>query len=235
MSAIALSNSIDLRNRDVREAEYLDIVKKYKKEEVHILADMFPNIVTTMEKFAQDRQPHDVLGDLFNELELSNHWKGQYFTPHHICEFMGEITMGDGDNCRIIKENGYIKFCEPSSGSGAMVLGLARAMYNNKFNYCKDMFVEATDIDIICVYMTYIQLSLYGIPARVIHGNSLSMERWSAWITPTYIFDGWNFKLYKELNKMNERDTVDSKKEEIEIQDFVVTDITLQCEQISLF
>ncbi len=32
--------------------------------------------------------------------------------------------------------------------------------------------------------MTYIQLSLYGIPAVVIHGNTLTQEAWSEWFTP---------------------------------------------------
>jgi hypothetical protein len=32
--------------------------------------------------------------------------------------------------------------------------------------------------------MAYIQLSLYGIPAMVIHGNTLTMEEWDRWYTP---------------------------------------------------
>ena len=32
--------------------------------------------------------------------------------------------------------------------------------------------------------MTYIQLSLYEIPAMVIHGNTLTMEEWDRWYTP---------------------------------------------------
>lgn len=29
-----------------------------------------------------------------------------------------------------------------------------------------------------------IQLALYGIPAVIIHGNSLTVEEWSHWFTP---------------------------------------------------
>ncbi len=39
--------------------------------------------------------------------------------------------------------------------------------------------------------MAYIQLSLYGIPAVVIHANTLSAEEWSRWYTPVYIIEGW--------------------------------------------
>ena len=42
--------------------------------------------------------------------------------------------------------------------------------------------------------MCYIQLSLYGIPAVVVHGNSLTNEEWSSWQTPVYIIDGWRWK-----------------------------------------
>lgn len=49
----------------------------------------------------------------------------------------------------------------------------------------------ATDIDLKCVYMCYLQLSLYGIPAVVIHGNTLTLEEWSRWFTPVYIAHGW--------------------------------------------
>jgi hypothetical protein len=36
--------------------------------------------------------------------------------------------------------------------------------------------------------MTYIQSLLYGIPAIVIHGNSLTSEEWSRWYSP-YAFE----------------------------------------------
>jgi len=32
--------------------------------------------------------------------------------------------------------------------------------------------------------MAYIQLSLYGNPAVIIHGNALTVEEWSHWFTP---------------------------------------------------
>lgn len=56
------------------------------------------------------------------------------------------------------------------------------------------MVVTAQDIDLKCVHMTYLQLSLYGIPAVVIHGNTLTVEEWSRWYTPVYMLDGWAWK-----------------------------------------
>lgn len=53
-----------------------------------------------------------------------------------------------------------------------------------EFDYRHNTFFVAQDIDIRRVWMAYIQLSLYGIPAMVIHGNTLTMEEWDRWYTP---------------------------------------------------
>lgn len=58
------------------------------------------------------------------------------------------------------------------------------AMQRKGIDYRRKSFFVAQDIDIRCVWMAYIQLSLYGIPAVVIHGNTLTMETWSRWYTP---------------------------------------------------
>jgi hypothetical protein len=42
--------------------------------------------------------------------------------------------------------------------------------------------------------MTYLQLALYGVPAVVIHGNSITCEEFSRWYTPVYILGGWVWK-----------------------------------------
>lgn len=73
---------------------------------------------------------------------------------------------------------------EPTCGSGTMVIGAIWAMQRKEFDYRHNTFFVAQDIDIRCVWMAYIQLSLYGIPAMVIHGNTLTMEEWDRWYTP---------------------------------------------------
>lgn len=65
-----------------------------------------------------------------------------------------------------------------------MVIGAIWAMQHHGFDYRHNTFFVAQDIDIRCVWMAYIQLSLYGIPAMVIHGNTLTMEEWDRWYTP---------------------------------------------------
>lgn len=37
-------------------------------------------------------------------------------------------------------------------------------------------------------------ISIYGIPAVVIHGDSITVEEWSRWYTPAYVWGGWVFE-----------------------------------------
>ncbi len=193
MSAISISNTIDWENAEKREAEYLEIVKRYNKEELDKIVQIFVELVREMTYEAESKGPTDILGQVFHGLELHNKYKGQFFTPFHICEFMGQITLTDNINDGIMEKE-YISLCEPCVGSGGLVIGFASAMNNNKMDYQRRLCVTACDIDIKCVHMAYLQLGLYGIPAKIIHGNSLTNEVWSVWYTPTYMINGWAFK-----------------------------------------
>ena len=81
---------------------------------------------------------------------------------------------------------------EPTCGSGTMVIACIWEMKKRGFDYRNKSFFVAQDIDIRCVWMAYIQLTLYQIPAVVIHSNTLTMESWSYWYTPNatpYLMD----------------------------------------------
>lgn len=189
MSAIAISNSVDWTHKKERETRYLEIINTYEKREQILFPKLFAYLVNALEYEVAINGPSDILGGIFHELELHNKWKGQFFTPVNVCEAIGMITVGD--KAQIVEEKGFLTLGEPCVGSGAMVLGFAKAMQNNKMNYCSQMVVTAQDIDLKCVHMAYIQFALYGIPAVVIHGNTLTVEEWSRWYTPIYMVDGW--------------------------------------------
>lgn len=194
--AISISNSVDWNHQEEREAQYLETINKYTPDEQKILVETFSELVVALEREHIKGGPTDLLGKVFHSLELHNKYHGQFFTPFHICEFMGHIALGDGGEAGnavsgALSQKGYVSVCEPCVGSGGMVLGFANAMYKNKLNYCEQMIAYCCDIDIKCVYMAYLQLSLYGIPAVIIHGNSLTLEEWSQWYTPVYMLRGW--------------------------------------------
>ena len=199
MSAIAVSNAIDKNQREEREAEYLETVRKYTPEEQNIFAQMIGELVIALDKENKENGPTDLLGKIFHSLELHNKYKGQYFTPHDICNLMGSITLNSKQHEEELSKKGFITLMDECVGSGGLVLGFANAMRDNKLNYQKQLVVYCLDIDIKCVYMTYLQLSLFGIPAVVIHGDTLKNEEWSKWYTPVYILDGWKKNWYEYL------------------------------------
>lgn len=208
--AISISNSVDWNHREEREAQYLKIIDKYSHEEQDIFAEAFSELIVALQKEYDINGPTDLLGKIFHNLELHNKYHGQFFTPFNVCELMGQLSLGNVDDKvdDSLAKKGYVSVYEPCVGSGGLVLGFANSMYRKNLNYCKQMVVYCCDIDIKCVYMTYIQLSLYGIPAVVVHGNSLTVEEWSKWYTPVYLLDEWplreketNFELYSRQTK----------------------------------
>lgn len=183
MSATAISNAVDKIHFEEREKLYMEAIQKYSKEELEEFPKLLAGLVCAMEPYTEE--PVDILGELFHGLDLHNKYNGQFFTPGHVCDLMGKLTLGEHD--KIIEERGYITVCEPCAGSGAMIMGFAKAMAESHYDYQGQMVVIATDIDLKCVHMTYIQCALYGIQAVVQHGDTLQMKTWSEWYTPIYM------------------------------------------------
>lgn len=84
-----------------------------------------------------------------------------------------------------------------------MILALVKALKKRNINYQQELLVEATDISDVCAYMTYIQLSLYGIPAIVYCGNTLTREIRFVMRTPLYCLQYLKFNSFF-MNNENE-------------------------------
>ena len=190
MGALAYSNLADLRNRDEREKRYLDIVKRYKPEEI----ERFAHALGALKMCLQLSGFDDVLGSVFMELELGNKWAGQFFTPFSVSQAMARMSADD-KLANTIRERGFVTVNDPCTGGGAMLIAFAQVLSEQGFEPYKHMHVTAQDIDIKAVHMTYLQLAILDIPAIVIHGNTLSLECRSLWFTPTHILNGWTYRL----------------------------------------
>ncbi|WP_233874930.1 N-6 DNA methylase [Paraburkholderia adhaesiva] len=210
MSAIALSNRFDFAQRDGREKRYLEIAKGYTPEEVTKIANMFAELLMCYRERTDElgspglgmrhqfNNDVDVLGKLFSTLEIGNDRMGQFFTPGCVQNFMAQMALHDEDKVREqLREHGFVTVLEPACGAGGMVVALAEAFHNLGFNYPTQFHATCVDKDRLCVHMTYLQLSLRGIPAIVVHGDSLTLQTWATWYTPPHIFLGWNAKLQK--------------------------------------
>lgn len=194
MGAISISNAVDLANREKREARYMEVIKRYRPDELQAFPKMLAELTLALE-----HKPEDVLGRSFHDLELHNKWAGQYFTPYPLCQMMARMTLNDsGDLEARIKERGFLTAQEPACGSGAMVIALAQEMHAAGINYQQHLHTTAIDIDTKCVHMAYLQFALLHIPGIIVHGNSLSLEEYDHWYTPAHILGGWMWKLRRE-------------------------------------
>lgn len=179
ITANSIAAQMDPDNAEEREKRYAEIASKMEPETLDSYARMLAMLWLAIHEHEDD--PCDILGDIYHELRLNNEWNGQFFTPDNICRMMAEVINPVTDTT---DHNGPITINEPSCGSGTMVIGAVWAMKRKNFDFQRNSFFVAQDIDIRCVWMAYIQLSLYGIPAVVIHGNTLTMEEWSRRYTP---------------------------------------------------
>jgi len=196
LGALAISNSVDWTQRNVREERYLRIIKKYEPSEAHRFPEMLAELTMAME-YGHD----DVLGQVFGELEMGNDARGQYFTPYEVCQVMASLTIG-GDRylAERLAERGFVTVNEPACGAGAMAIAFAEALTEKGFNSQRCLHITAQDIDSRAIHMAYLQLSLLHIPATLILGNTIMREESELWYTPAHILGGWSYKLSKTLD-----------------------------------
>lgn len=206
ISSFSMYNAF-LHSQEIEE-KYLSVVSKYEKSEIEIFVKMFSNLILMYESKGEIT---DILGELYMKERMESKDLNQFFTPFHIAEFMGKINCGTKEEMqKIIDKNGYITLSEPCCGAGAMILGFAKALKDEDINYQQDLLVYAVDISEVCTYMTYIQLSLYGIPAIVYCGETLSMKMNFHLETPLYFMNYWKFRNRKNTknDENNETDEI---------------------------
>lgn len=173
---------------DKIEQQYLETIKHYTKEQAEEFSKLLALLVEALEEKYQD-----FLGQAYMKLNLGNAVSGQFFTPYHVSQLMSEINFAESEI--ILKEKDFITLSEPCCGSGGMIIAYAETMKEKNYNYQNQLFVEAIDIDENCFMMTYLQLSLLGIPARVILGDTISLNFQKVLYTPLYFINGFSYRL----------------------------------------
>lgn len=196
LMALTLSNSCDWVNYQPREKEYLSIVGKYSKEEVSIFVKMFSHLALA----SACPLAGDVLGEIYMSEDMGNKDSGQFFTPYSVCRLMASINTNADDIKKIYSEKGYLTISDPAVGAGATLLAMYETMLEAGVAGEK-VYMDGVDIDLAAAQMAYVQLSLRGVAATIKHGNSLSNEVWSVWITPAFILNGWGRRLKNEYSK----------------------------------
>lgn len=162
--AISISNASDIFHTGVwrqREEDYVGTMAKYTDHEQETFAEMTALLVEALGCGLRD-----VMGDIYMQLGQNNKQAGQFFTPYGVSRLIAAV---DGDAIR----GGRYHVQEPSCGSGGMVIAVADALRQRGYNYQRLLWVVAQDLEWRCVHMCYVQLSLLGIKATVVQGDTL--------------------------------------------------------------
>jgi hypothetical protein len=183
MAAATLHNAFQF-DQEV-EDEYMSIAKRYTREELDTFAQLLALTALGLEE-----ESGDFLGQVFEGALLANERHGQFFTPFSISQLLAGVALPE-----TLPEGRILKLYEPACGAGGMVIAAALVFQERGLNYQRQLYVEAQDIDATCFNMAYIQLSLLGIPATVILGDTLALERRRAWATSMYWIHGFEFRL----------------------------------------
>lgn len=167
MMALSIQNACSLWEDQLyqkRENEYIELSKRYSSKELVTMCEMMAMLTEQYEEGFDD-----ILGDIFMKSGMGSSAAGQFFTPYHLSSLNSRLAISSIQP----DERGIYKINEPSSGGGGMIIALAEVMKENGINYQKKMDVVAQDLDWKGVYMTYVQLSLLGIPALCVQGDTL--------------------------------------------------------------
>ena len=165
-SSLAISNSITVFKNETwkkREESYKDVMKRYNHQEQEKMILMLAYLAETLETNIKD-----VLGEIYMRAGMGSKAAGQFFTPFHLSKLCSDISLPT------ISDDGKIYLNEPSCGGGGMIIATASSLKDKGINYQDVLEVTAQDLDWKGVYMCYLQLSLLGISAVCIQGNTLA-------------------------------------------------------------
>lgn len=192
MSAIAIHNS--LRRCPKKEERFLATKSRYTDEEYAKFQHLFQLLTEALEA-----EPGDVIGSVFMTLGLSDKKrKGQCYTPNSLSTLCGQLALMDTATINEqIRKHGYYRYYEPCIGAGSLVIGFCKHFKEMGHNPQRELLVVGQDIDLKAVQMSYVQLSLLGIPAVIEHADPLTKEVFDSWGTPFYYFQ--QAKFIKEI------------------------------------
>ena len=175
----ALSLSQCCFKTEKREQQYIETIKEDPAQEKKKMAAMRAETI--------ESSPDNILGNLFMLSGWGNKNTGQFFTPYSVS--LAAARLQSYENNKIVKMN------EPAAGAGGMIIAVAQAMKENGINYQKQLRVIAQDLDLTAFYMCYTQLSLMGIDAKCVQGDTLENQPFlnldeNVFLTPMYFING---------------------------------------------
>lgn len=195
LAAISLRNAVDIRNRATYEERYAQIASGYSDTHRQKFATALGILMDAIYAAAAGDAPFcDWCGELFMESGTSNSRMGQFFTPYTVSKVTAQGIISEKDvRAKIGDGNGVFTISDSACGAGGLIVAAIEKLRTMGINYAHNVFVDCGDIDSRCVHMTYLTLSILGVPAVVRLGDALKLEYREAWFTPAYIFNCAHF------------------------------------------
>lgn len=133
------------------------------------------------------------MGQIFMELEIGSDHMGQYFSTYSLSVLAARLTAGYMHSQ--LEHKPFITFHDPAVGAGGLVNAFAEVLAEQGINYQDKLFASCIDIDATAAHMCYLQLSLLGIPAEVVIGNTLTLAVRRTYRTPMWYVGNWRGRL----------------------------------------
>ncbi|MCD0160012.1 SAM-dependent DNA methyltransferase [Deinococcus sp. 6YEL10] len=159
------------------EALYLDTIKGLSAHDLDVIVRAFHQLVVDME-----RRPFlDLLGPVRMEVmhRLDRQQNGAFYTPFCLNRLMADLLTA-GDPRAMFTPGEILAANEPACGTSGMVLAVAEHLTNHGVTPLH-MRWTVHDLSQTSCYASYINLTLWGVPATVVCGDTLRMTVNWAW------------------------------------------------------
>lgn len=172
-----------------KRAKHLEkLLENYEEAEQDAFFHTFQELARTIAQNAEAGIYQDLFSVPYMEYCSVKHSLKQDFSPSGVGNLIGQLVFEGHPE---LPPEGYMTLNDATCGSGTLLLEAVGRFAAKGFNPSEQLVIQASDVDAYCVQMTYIQLSLYGVPAVVIHGEVIAMEEYERWYTPVYLWDKW--------------------------------------------
>lgn len=165
--------------RDRLEAQYMEVVKRYRNKDD--IRENMPKLLS-LTVLGLSNGNCDFLGEVAGELGVLDAKLGQFFTPYHISKMMAQINLVGAKEH--IEQKGYLTVQEPAVGAGGMLLAVADVVEDLGVKLETSLWIDAVELSVSTFHMAYVQLAARGIAGVVRRGNSLSHEMFESVFLP---------------------------------------------------
>lgn len=187
-SALLLSARTDPVHTNQRVESMERLKSNYRDEEWEAFHQGLVDLCSIFDHNVQIGLYEDLFAIPFTKIGATSSALKQDFTPAAVGKMIGVISIPDK---LTLPEDGFFSLGDRACGSGTLLLAGAQRIADSGYNPSAQLVIQAADIDARCVHMTYLQLTLYGIPAVVVQGNTMDLNEHDRWYTPAYLWKKW--------------------------------------------